>query len=401
MASAEGTDTAKRSLEEESSDAGKRARTESEPAATAPAANSNGTNAASAAPKTAFSTISAWSNTPIVAPALFGSASAAEKPSGFKGFGGKAAGFGTFGGGLSFGAAKADDAKDSKTGFAAAATESKGFGGVSTEGKGFGAVAAAADGKTFAALGAPRATPAFGAGAEEKVAAFGQGASAFSATPVASGERTEHQAELAQRTVLPKVAQDTGEEDENHSCQMRAKLYVFVGGQWQERGQGQLSLNERSTENGKATSRLVMRQDLSKRLVLNAPVWSGMAPTKTDDKTIRITAINFAVAEGEHAPAQPAPQIFLIKVSAKESGMLYAELGRHVALCDKAAETRSTGGTAPASPKKAGQGAATETAEKAGEKKAADTPAADEKAPSKDAATAPDSKETQPSSAHA
>ena len=55
---------------------------------------------------------------------------------------------------------------------------------------------------------------------------------------VANGDISSAQKAAAAAIVpMAKLAkQDTGEEDEAHTMQMRAKLFVFVSGQWQERG---------------------------------------------------------------------------------------------------------------------------------------------------------------------
>eukprot|EP00051_Salpingoeca_urceolata_P012111 m.150417 g.150417 ORF g.150417 m.150417 type:complete len:239 (-) comp17379_c0_seq2:134-850(-) len=171
----------------------------------------------------------------------------------------------------------------------------------------------------------------------------------------------------------------TGEEDEKHVCQVRAKLYQFCKGEtpapttaaaatgafgevaatiataiaeasaapsWQERGTGQLSLNDALKGE---SSRIVMRQDMSKRLVLNATIWPKLALERITDKSLCITATNHALVSHIDDPsATPLPQIFLIKTNAKDSVTLYKALEERVAKCKAATAVEDgTAGQAP------------------------------------------------------
>eukprot|EP00039_Didymoeca_costata_P032613 m.38562 g.38562 ORF g.38562 m.38562 type:complete len:360 (+) comp9450_c0_seq1:101-1180(+) len=145
---------------------------------------------------------------------------------------------------------------------------------------------------------------------------------------------------------------DTGEEKESHLLQVPARLYCFVNvspeaekeststedekgttkdetpesqesetkkGEkdkaaaskpvWRERGRGLLTVNQ-SKEN-ETTSRLVMRQDRNKRLVLNAPIWDGISPKILPPKSLRIQAVNDATNSKKI-------EVFLISSSKKD-----------------------------------------------------------------------------------
>jgi len=81
----------------------------------------------------------------------------------------------------------------------------------------------------------------------------------------------------------------TGEEDEQHVFQSRAKLFIFdksTNG-WRERGVGGLKLN-RATDGSEA--RLLMRVEGSLRLILNVRLWPSMHIERTGDKDIRFIA---------------------------------------------------------------------------------------------------------------
>ncbi|EEC12453.1 ran-binding protein (RanBP), putative [Ixodes scapularis] len=85
----------------------------------------------------------------------------------------------------------------------------------------------------------------------------------------------------------------TGEENESNVLQINCKLFTFdkVTGSWQERGRGNLRLNDQEVD-GVLQSRLVMRTQGSLRVILNTKVWSGMVVEHPSSKTVRTSAID-------------------------------------------------------------------------------------------------------------
>jgi len=86
---------------------------------------------------------------------------------------------------------------------------------------------------------------------------------------------------------LPLVAVVTGEEDENTLYNVRAKLFVMTEGKWQERGVGQLKLNQAKD----GDCRLLMRDNGGKHLRLNAKVFPEMKVDKSGDKSVCFVAV--------------------------------------------------------------------------------------------------------------
>lgn len=149
---------------------------------------------------------------------------------------------------------------------------------------------------------------------------------------VASGDKTQAEKDRAKEAAgkLPKLnpeyKAESGEETEKLVISANAKLYCFVKGEggknaWQERGAGVLHLNDLNDEHGVASSRIVMRQNLSKRLILNGPIWKGLKLEKLTDKNLTFTAINYAPSEdGDKAKG---PQVFLLKLGEKDASALF------------------------------------------------------------------------------
>lgn len=99
----------------------------------------------------------------------------------------------------------------------------------------------------------------------------------------------------------------TGEEEEFPLIVIpRAKLYIMDGGEWKERGVGQIKLNENQSTGtvrlGKYYSvmivcfrlwklfdAIVMRADAVHRLILNIPLFSGMSVTLASDRYVRFS----------------------------------------------------------------------------------------------------------------
>mmetsp|Transcript_5667 Transcript_5667/g.7930 ORF Transcript_5667/g.7930 Transcript_5667/m.7930 type:complete len:366 (+) Transcript_5667:41-1138(+) len=79
--------------------------------------------------------------------------------------------------------------------------------------------------------------------------------------------------------------QGSGEEDENHAFQCKSKLFVLEGGQWKERGVGYIRVNVAKDE---SFARLIMRTDVSRRVILNFRLWPTILMDKIADKQVRV-----------------------------------------------------------------------------------------------------------------
>lgn len=80
----------------------------------------------------------------------------------------------------------------------------------------------------------------------------------------------------------------TGEEDETHAFQSKAKLFILdtAANKWNERGLGQLRLN---VSKDKSSARLLMRVEASLRLILNVSLFASMKVEKNGDKAVKFT----------------------------------------------------------------------------------------------------------------
>jgi len=159
------------------------------------------------------------------------------------------------------------------------ATSPAGFGSSPTSG-GFAAVESAAQGDST-----------WGAGASSIFAASDAPAPMFGLGGSAAQEKED-------KVLGEAKAQDTGESNERHLFSMKAKLHQFVkkqggGGEYKARGRGiTLTLNVTKTEPKKY--RLVARQDATKVLCLNAPVWPGLNPTLEPPKTLMVQCVDYS-----------------------------------------------------------------------------------------------------------
>ncbi|KAJ2722552.1 hypothetical protein GGI07_003259 [Coemansia sp. Benny D115] len=87
----------------------------------------------------------------------------------------------------------------------------------------------------------------------------------------------------------PDVPMRTFEEDETCLFSTKGKLFELSNGNWKERGGGQFKVN-RHNENT-SRRRMVMRTDLTFRLILNAPMFSGLKPT-LERRFVRFTCFD-------------------------------------------------------------------------------------------------------------
>jgi len=100
------------------------------------------------------------------------------------------------------------------------------------------------------------------------------------------------ESKIEEKPDLPSEPVKTGEEDESHVFQVRAKLFVLSTDEhkWVERGVGNLRLN---VANNKSYARLVMRMEASLKLILNVALWPAMKVEKAD-KGVRFTATSLS-----------------------------------------------------------------------------------------------------------
>lgn len=94
--------------------------------------------------------------------------------------------------------------------------------------------------------------------------------------------------EKVEKSDLPNLPVHTGEEDETHAFQSKAKLFILdtAANKWNERGLGQLRLN---VSKDKSSARLLMRVEASLRLILNVSLFASMKVEKNGDKAVKFT----------------------------------------------------------------------------------------------------------------
>lgn len=128
----------------------------------------------------------------------------------------------------------------------------------------------------------------------------------------------------------------TGEENESNVLQINAKLFTFdkTAGSWQERGRGNLRLNDREVD-GVLQSRLVMRTQGSLRVILNTKVWAGMVVEHPSAKTVQTSAID-----------PDGIRVYLIQANAKDAEQLFSALDWRVATLKSAEENNPSSSAA-------------------------------------------------------
>lgn len=176
----------------------------------------------------------------------------------------------------------------------------------------------AASSRSFLSVSDVKAGKISSGGATENNAfgkkASGDGNSIFNVKPqklFVSGSKSSAQSAAQQRAgevndKFQNTETKSGEEGETklHTV-TQCKLYRFDRAEkaWKQAGSGQLTLNQASD---KSSARLVLRQDVTKRVFLNAPVWAGTA-CQFENKGLRFAGINHI------AGADPAVHIFLVQ----------------------------------------------------------------------------------------
>lgn len=141
----------------------------------------------------------------------------------------------------------------------------------------------------------------------------------------------EEEVAITGPNAMPIVATLTGEEEETTLYNVRAKLFALVEGTWQERGVGQVKLNQ--GKDGKC--RLVMRDQGGKHLRLNAALFTEMKVDKPNEKSVQFVAVGnggseaAAVAGATPAPVRPFTT-FALRVGRKEDATeLFEAINKH------------------------------------------------------------------------
>ncbi|XP_044742385.1 ran-binding protein 3 [Chrysoperla carnea] len=148
----------------------------------------------------------------------------------------------------------------------------------------------------------------------------------------------EYEESRAQKRKYEEVTVITGEENEENIMQISCKLFAFdqTTRNWQERGRGNLRLNDiilpsstscsagdsstASSSNDVQSSRLVVRSTGSLRVVMNTKIWAGMSVELASPKSIRLTAMDSA----------GIVKVFLVMANVKEIEKLHKLLKNRV-----------------------------------------------------------------------
>lgn len=96
----------------------------------------------------------------------------------------------------------------------------------------------------------------------------------------------------AQKRKYEEVETFTGEEDETNVLDVSCKLFAFVASNWEERGPGNLRVND--SKDKTKSPRVVFRTSGNLRVLLNTKVWPGMVVQRPSQKSLRLTAIDSA-----------------------------------------------------------------------------------------------------------
>ncbi|KXS15291.1 hypothetical protein M427DRAFT_155466 [Gonapodya prolifera JEL478] len=135
-------------------------------------------------------------------------------------------------------------------------------------------------------------------GARSSLGGFGGGGGTFDEEEGGGAEGEETQPEweadwtdpnAGEKRVVEEVVVSTGEEHDTTLFSARCKLFAMddTAREWKERGTGTVKVN-RSGETGRG--RLVMRQDAVLRVLLNAPLFKGMAFHVENGRFVRFAA---------------------------------------------------------------------------------------------------------------
>jgi RanBP1 domain len=96
--------------------------------------------------------------------------------------------------------------------------------------------------------------------------------------------------ESVQSPFKEKKEQGTGEENDTIHFKARCKVFQLVDNAWKECSIGELHANTTQVD-GKTSGRLVLRNDRTKRLVLNAPVLADSTPPTLAKKSVVFSTV--------------------------------------------------------------------------------------------------------------
>lgn len=110
----------------------------------------------------------------------------------------------------------------------------------------------------------------------------------------------------------------TGEENEITRFSARAKLFEFEGGEWRERGLGNVKVNVKEE-----SARVIMRADGILRLLLNTRIFVGMSFEIVQEKSVRLVAFN--AASGEAGSKSGKMGTFLLRFKSPDDAFDFSE----------------------------------------------------------------------------
>lgn len=100
----------------------------------------------------------------------------------------------------------------------------------------------------------------------------------------------QYEESRAQKRKYEEVETFTGEEDELNVMDVNCKLFAFVASNWEERGPGNLRVND--NKDRKRAPRVVFRTSGNLRVLLNTKIWPGMVVERPSQKSMRFSAID-------------------------------------------------------------------------------------------------------------
>ncbi|CAG9771592.1 unnamed protein product [Ceutorhynchus assimilis] len=160
----------------------------------------------------------------------------------------------------------------------------------------------------------------FGENVQEKIMTegiFETASTSKESKSLAQSAREYEEAMAANKREYDLVEVKTGEEEERNILSMQCTLFAFENKDWQQRGRGDLRLNEYPLDDLlQYKCRLVVRVAGSKRVLLNTHVSADMTLESPNEKTIQLTARD----------SNDEFKIFLIKASVADTRQLFVHL---------------------------------------------------------------------------
>lgn len=138
-------------------------------------------------------------------------------------------------------------------------------------------------------------------------------------------KRNAAQISLPLSTIGEQLEIITGEEDERTVLELTCNAYVFDrdSKQWKGIGQSYLHLND-TTLTDRTTSRLIIRLQSTRRVVVNTRIWSDMPVAYvTENKAVRIGALT--VASQGQADTEGAIRTYMLRFTAADSARFLFE----------------------------------------------------------------------------